>query len=250
MNRQPNGIAQRPVRSSFTLIELLVVVAIIAILAAMLLPAITRARRMSMKTACTGQLNQFGLAMTMYANDNNGRFFWDTQYNWGSWPWDITRGVLNQLDTYGMAKKVYYCPLNVQMNGKNNNDAMWNIDGTANPRGRVINYTVTYSRALSTNRCNGGIEQFGGWYKSIDVPDPANSTLAADAIMTSGYVFALNGHRPNHEMTGVAEDANHVFLDGHGEKLGFNQVNKAAWINGSNWFWWKHNASTTGPGKF
>ncbi|HXI82943.1 MAG TPA: prepilin-type N-terminal cleavage/methylation domain-containing protein [Verrucomicrobiae bacterium] len=64
-------------KNAFTLIELLVVIAIIGILAAMLLPALNKARQKGYQASCISNVKQWGLALNMYADDWGGTMFYD-----------------------------------------------------------------------------------------------------------------------------------------------------------------------------
>jgi prepilin-type N-terminal cleavage/methylation domain-containing protein/prepilin-type processing-associated H-X9-DG protein len=85
-----------PRRGGFSLVELLVVIGIIAVLIALIMPALRQARRSAQKTACASNLRQIGMAMVMYAHDNEDRFPFHADLGGhypADWIWWETQGV-------------------------------------------------------------------------------------------------------------------------------------------------------------
>ena len=73
-------------RAAFTLVELLVVVAIIAILAALLLPALSAAKQKALRAACTSNSKQMGVGLNIYAGDSSD-YLPSTGWVSGGNPW-------------------------------------------------------------------------------------------------------------------------------------------------------------------
>jgi prepilin-type N-terminal cleavage/methylation domain-containing protein/prepilin-type processing-associated H-X9-DG protein len=105
----------------FTLIELLVVIAIIAILAALLLPALGKAKQKAWSASCNSNLRQIALGLTLFADDNDDSYPKSAgSISWNSVAPDApTNGWMQQIFASVGNTNVYHCPSNGQLPARN-----------------------------------------------------------------------------------------------------------------------------------
>ena len=200
-----------PEHSAFTLIELLVTIAIIALLASLLLPALSKAKQTARATKCLGNMRQIGIATLLYTDENNEEFprsqhsaFTHHQLVWG-------RAIAPQLarsasDWTNLLRGIYFCPGDRRTNG--------------------------WSYGLNVYFELGPDDDYIGkprtWRRTTSVPQPANTILhgegasLADHIMPHFWTSASDA-------SDVASDrhggrANYTFADGHSERLRFTET--------------------------
>jgi prepilin-type N-terminal cleavage/methylation domain-containing protein/prepilin-type processing-associated H-X9-DG protein len=197
-------------RGAFTLIELLVVIAIIAILAALLLPALARAKAKGKQAACISNLRQIGLGMRMYADDNEG--FLPTTTHGGS----TNASWIHQFSGYvGNVDRIRLCPADPKAEQRL---AVGASSYTQNEY-TAVDLVDPFGRTLESCRKLDALSRPSDTITTFEISDAAGVSIFNDHTHSRNWHLGWKSVTADIQPNRHGAAANYLFADGHVENI-------------------------------